>query len=381
MAAMMDDSRFANAVTEAVLPGAIGLITDADEVRYARAFGLADADRGTPMAVDTVVQIASMTKAVVAVAAMQLVEQGRLALDAPIGPLLPELAAPQVLEGFAEDGSPLTRPAARPITLHHLLTHTSGHSYHFVRPETLRWFQSAGAPEMATRAGIGMPLLFEPGENWEYSVALDWVGLAIEAATGMTLGAYLAEHVTGPLCMDATAFRPDRPDGAAAVHARQPGGGFVTIPAWLGGPGEFELGGAGLSSTAPDYARFVRMVLNGGELGGVRILKPETIAAMGRNQIGSLRAGYMGSAIPEMAPPYDSFPDQHTGWGLSWLINPEPGANGRSAGSLAWAGIFNSYYWIDPAKGLGGVFMAQLSPFGDPGALAAFAALERMAYA
>lgn len=378
---MTDDRSFSEAVEAARLPGAIGLIADREGTRYARAFGLADVERGTPMEIGTVCQIASMTKAVVAVAAMQLVERGRLALDAPVGTLLPELAAPEVLTGFADDGTPVTRPALRPVTLRHLLTHTAGLSYHFVRPETLRWFEHAGAPPLATRQGIGMPLLFDPGEDWEYSTAIDWAGLAIEAVSGVTLGAYLAEHVTGPLGMDATLFRPTRPADAAAVHIRQAGGTFATIPSWLGTPGEFELGGAGLSSTAPDYARFVRMVLNGGELDGARILKPETIAEMSRNQLGALRAGYMGSALPEMAPPFDTFPDQHTGWGLSWLINPEPGPNGRSPGSLAWAGIFNSYYWIDPAKGLGGVFMAQLSPFGDPGALAAFAALERMAYA
>lgn len=378
---MIDDRQFADSVAAANLPGAVGLITDRNATRYARAFGLADAGSGAEMQIDTVCQIASMTKAVVAVAAMQLVEQGRLALEAPVGALLPELAAPEVLTGFAEDGAPITRPAARPITLRHLLTHTAGLSYHFVRPETLRWFQHVGAPDRMTRQVIGMPLLFDPGDSWEYSTAIDWVGLAIEAASGMPLGAYLAEHVTGPLGMDSTAFRQQRPEGAAAVHVRRPEGGFTTLPVWLGKTGDFESGGAGLSSTAPDYARFVRMVLSEGELDGARILKAETIAEMNRNQVGSLRAGYMGSALPDFAPPFDTFPDQHTSWGYSWLINPEPGPHGRSPGSLAWAGIFNSYYWIDPEKGLGGVFITQLSPFGDPGALSAFGALERMAYA
>ncbi len=377
---MNDDRTFADAVAAAALPGAVGLIADRAGTRYARAFGLADTETGAPMEIDTVCQIASMTKAVVAVAAMQLVEQRKLELDAPVGHLLPELAEPRVLTGFGDDGAPQTRPAARAITLRHLLTHTAGLSYHFIRPETLRWFEHAGAPELSTRKGIGMPLLFDPGEAWEYSVGIDWAGLAVEAVTGQKLGDYLREHVTGPLGMNRTAFRPARPEGGAAVHARLPEGGFSTVPAWLGGGQEFELGGAGLSSTAPDYARFVRMMLNDGELDGARILKPETIREMSRNHVGDIRAGYMGSALPELAPPFDNFPDQHTGWGLSWLTNPEPGPNGRAPMSLAWAGIFNSYYWIDPANGRGGVFMAQLSPFGDPGALAAFGALERMAY-
>ncbi len=378
---MDNDQIFADAVAAADLPGAVGLIADRAGTRYARAFGIADTDTGTPMEIDTVCQIASMTKAVVACAAMQLVEQGRLKLDAPVGKLLPELADAQVLTGFADDGAPQTRPAARAITLRHLLTHTSGLSYHFIRPETLRWFEHAGAPELSTRKGIGMPLLFDPGEAWEYSVAIDWAGLAVEAASGHKLGDYLRDHVTGPLGMTQTAFRAGRPAGGGAVHARQPGGGFATVPVWFGGGQEFEMGGGGLSSTAPDYARFVRMVLNAGELDGARILKAETIAEMSRNHVGDIRAGYMGSALPELAPPFDNFPDQHTGWGLSWLTNPEPGPNGRAPMSLAWAGIFNSYYWIDPANGLGGVFMSQVTPFGDPGALAAFGALERMAYA
>jgi CubicO group peptidase (beta-lactamase class C family) len=146
------------------------------------------------------------------------------------------------------------------------------------------------------------------------------------------------------------------------------------------GGGEFDGGGGGLTGTAADYARFVRMILRGGELDGARVLKAETVAEMARNQIGALRAGHLPSTMPSLALPFDGLPGQHTGWGLGFLINPEPGPHGRSPGSLAWAGIFNSYYWIDPAAGLGGVFMSQLSPFGDPGALAAFGALERMAY-
>jgi CubicO group peptidase (beta-lactamase class C family) len=382
---MGSDALFADAVAAAELPGAIGLILDRAGTRYARAFGQADTGTGAAMQVDTPVQIASMTKAIVTVAAMQLVEQGRLSLDEPVGKFLPELAAPQVLTGFGPDGAPQLRPAARPITLRHLLTHTSGFSYQFIREETLRWFQHAGMPPIGTKAGIRMPLLFDPGEAWEYGVGIDWAGLAIEAATGSTLGAYLAEHVTGPLRMDDTAFLRAPPEGAASVHVRtgvggDNGAGFAVHPIWLNA-GDFDMGGGGLTSTAPDYARFLRMVLGEGELDGVRVLAAETLAEMRRNQVGSLRAGYMGSAMPELAPPFDWYPDQHTGWGLSWLINPERTAEGRSPGSLAWAGIFNSYYWVDPAKGIAGVFVSQVSPFGDPGALSAFRALERMAYA
>ena len=356
------------------------MIVDKDGVTFARAVGEADAVGHLPMREDTLFQIASMTKAITSVAAMQLVEQGRLSLDADIGLVLPDLANPQVMTGTGADGKPQLRPAKGPITLRHLLTHTAGLGYFFIHPEVLGWYAATGMPEPGSLASIKMPLMFDPGEAWEYSVATDWVGQAVEAISGQTLGDYLAEHVTGPLGMASTAFRAEMPVGSATVHVRTADGGWEINPAVLGG-GEFHMGGGGLSSTAADYARFVRMLLRGGELDGVRVLKAETVAAMSRNQVAPLRAGKMGSAMPELAGPYDTFPDQHTGWGLGFLINPEPGPHGRSSGSLAWAGIFNSYYWFDPAKGVGGVFMSQLAPFGDAGALAAFGALEELAYA
>ncbi|MFN5821354.1 MAG: serine hydrolase domain-containing protein, partial [Novosphingobium sp.] len=261
----------------------------------------------------------------------------------------------------------------------HLLTHTAGLGYFFVHPEVLQYFGAIGMPTPGTRAAVTMPLMFDPGDRWEYSVATDWVGLAIEAVTGERLNDYLTANLFAPLGMNQTAFRAALPADAARVHVRA-GGALSPVDIYLGG-GEFDGGGGGITSTAPDYAQFVRMVLNGGELDGNRVLSAATIAEMSRNQVGPLRAGYMGSAMPQLAAPYDTFPDQHTGWGLGFLINPKKGPNGRSPGSLAWAGIFNSYYWIDPAAGLGGVFVSQLQPFGDKRALACFGALEAMAYA
>ena len=376
---MINPAQFDAAVAAANIPGAVGMIVDPDGVRFACAVGEADAVGHEPMREDTLFQIASMTKAVTSVAAMQLVEQGRLSLDSDIGAVVPDLANPQVMLGTGPDGKPQLRAAKGPITLRHLLTHTAGLGYFFIHPEVLGWYAATGMPEPGSLNSIRMPLMFDPGESWEYSVATDWVGQAVEAVTGQALGDYFAEHVTGPLGMNATSFRAAMPADAAKVHVRAEDGGWTINPAVLGG-GEFQMGGGGLSSTAGDYARFVRMLLRGGELDGARILNVETIAEMTRNQVAPLRAGKMGSAMPEFAAPYDTFPDQHTGWGLGFLINPEPGPHGRSPGSLAWAGIFNSYYWFDPAKQVGGVFMSQIAPFGDPGALAAFGALEEMAY-
>ena len=377
---MIDDSPFQSAFVSAQLPGAVGMIVNRDGTRFAQALGQADASTGAAMAEDTPCQIASMTKALVSVAAMQLVEAGRLSLDAPIGDVLPELADPQVLTGFDASGKPQLRSAARPLTLRHLLTHTSGFGYFFIHSEVLQYFSAVGTPAPGSLDSLRMPLMFDPGERWEYSVATDWVGLAVEAVTGERLGEYMAREVFTPIRMTQTGFYAALPAGAARVHSRLPGGGFKVEPLFLGG-GEYDAGGGGLVGTAADYARFVQMILRGGEIDGNRVLQAETVAEMARNQVAPLRAGAMGSAMPALAQPYDTFPDQHTGWGLGFLINPEQGPNGRAPGSLAWAGIFNSYYWIDPASGVGGVFMSQLSPFGDAGALACFGALERMAYA
>lgn len=378
---MIDDRLLERALAESGIAGAVAHISGPDGVRYHRAFGYADVVTGAAMTPDTAFQIASMTKAVVSASALQLVERGTLSLDAPLGGLLPALADPMVITGFDDDGQALLRPATRAVTLRHLLTHTAGFGYAFVQDGAARW-AAANPTAPGSLAGIAMPLLFDPGEQWDYSVATDWVGLAVEAASGMDLGAYLAAHITGPLGMTATGFctAATMPADSAAVHARIPGGDIARVDIHIGG-GEFLSGGGGLTSTAPDYDRFLRMVLNGGEAGGTRILSADSAAMMTANAIGPLRAGYLPTAMPDFASAYDPFPDQHSGWSLGgFLINPQPGPHGRSAGSLSWAGIFNCYYWADPATGIAGIFLSQLMPFADPGALAAFAALERMAY-
>ncbi len=376
---MIDDSILQSTFDNAGLPGGVALITEAEGVTYSRAFGLADAASGAPMQEDTIFQIASMTKPLVTVGAMQLVEQGQLSLDDPISEILPQLAVPQVITGFGADGAPQTRPAARPITLRHLLTHTSGLGYIFVQPQVLRHFQHTGMPAPGSRASVTMPLLFDPGDKWEYGVSTDWVGFAIEAVSGMSLQDYLQANVFKPLGMTQTAFRAALPDGSAKVHVRKPDDKLDILPLFIGG-GEFDQGGGGLTSTAADYALFIQMMLGGGELNGTRVLSAGSVQAMSTNQIGDLRAGAMGTSMPDVAQPFDQFPDQHTGWTLGFLTNPDPIEGRRSANSLAWAGIFNSYFWIDPAKGVGGLFMTQLSPFGDPGALGCLEAVERMAY-
>ena len=363
------------------IPGAVAMTGNCNGVTATHAIGHNGA--GTPLTPDSVFQLASMTKAIVSVAAMQLVEAGKLALDAPLGDLLPDLAIAQVITGFADDGSVRTRPAVRPITLRHLLTHTSGMGYDFVHADMARARGPEGPPPPGTLAGLRTPLLFDPGDGWAYGIGTDWVGLAVEAASGQRLDSYVANHITAPLGMVDTAFGLGNADPARLVAnmARGPDGAMTPFPINIGGgAGEFLSGGSGMIGTAGDYLRFVRMLLNGGSLDSVRILSSESVAEMRRNQIGTLRAGVMETTMPALSARVEWFPEMVAGWGLGFLINPEPGRDGRAANSLAWAGICNTFFWIDPASDVAAVLLMQFLPFADPGALAALAAFERDVY-
>jgi methyl acetate hydrolase len=372
------------AVNSGKIAGAVALVGNRAGTTAIATAGVRDPASGATMDFDTVFQIASMTKAVTSVAAMQLVERGLLSLDAPIGDVLPELANAQVIDGFGDDDAPILRPAARPITLRHLLTHTSGLGYDFMSETMFRARGPAGPPAPGTLATIISPLLFDPGERWEYGVSIDWVGRAVEAVSGRSLQDYMAASIFAPLGMTDTNFLPTalQTSRRATLLSRQDDGSLVPFPIEFGGgpEGEFQAGGAGLYSTAGDYLRFCRMILNSGSLDGATILTPETVAEMSKNQIGDIPAGKMDSIVPQFAHANEMFPDMHKGWGLGFLINPEPGPDGRAAGSLAWAGIANSYYWIDPANDVAAVIMMQFLPFADPAAWEVLGAFEQAVY-
>jgi methyl acetate hydrolase len=344
------------------------------------ASGVRDVSSGAAMQPDTVVWIASMTKAITGAAAMQMVERGKLALDQPISGVLPQLAGVKVLEGFSADGAPRLRPARGAITLRHLLTHSSGFVYDMWNADMARYLRTTGKPGITScaNAALDLPLVFDPGAAWDYGIG--WAGKAVEAVSGTTLGRYLSENLLGPLGMRDTGFRirDDQRARLARVHARLADGTVATEFEIPQAP-EFEMGGGGLYSTVGDYLRFARMILGRGTLDGVRVLTEPTVAMMSTNAMGDLRCRPMKSVAPASTNDVDFVDGMQ--WGLSFLINPEALPTGRSAGSLAWAGLANSYYWIDPKKNVAGVFATQLLPFFDPEAVALLGAFESAVYA
>lgn len=375
------ETALAKAVADGRIAGAVALVTDRDGVTYEHAAGVRAAGQPAAMDPGDVFWIASMTKAVVSVAALQLVERGKLSLDGDLADLLPDLKDLQVLEGMDADGKPRLRPAKGAVTLRQLLTHTSGFAYSFSHPEFLAFSQTEGAPDpnSGTRAAQRQPLMFDPGQGWIYGIGIDWVGIVIEAASGLRLDAYLAQNVFGPLGMGETGFALSEAQAArkASVHVRGPDGALIPIPFGMPANPEVLSGGGGLYSTARDYAKFLRMLL-GGESGGV--ISAETLRGLAESHTVGHRAGVLISAMPNMSNDFDLYPHMEVGHGLATMVTPEPTGDGRGAGSLAWAGLANTYYWADPQAGQGGVLMTQLLPFADPEVLALFRALERGAY-
>jgi methyl acetate hydrolase len=333
------------------------------------------------LAADSVIWIASMTKAITGVAAMQLVEQGKFGLDTPAADILPDIAKKQVLVGVGADGTVNTRPARKPITLRHLLTHTSGMGYDTWNADIFRYVQAKGPLKPNSMEMLSTPLLAEPGERWEYSISIDWAGLMVEAASGLKLDRYMKEHIFDPLQMPDTGFKitPAMRPRKAVVHVRKDGGGFTATDHELNQSPEIFMGGGALYSTVGDYLRFTRMIMGHGTLDGVRVLNPATVALMSVNAMGDVSCRPLKSQIPGRSTDMN-FVDGMK-WGLSFMINPEPVADRRAAGSLTWGGLANSYFWIDPARHICGVWATQLLPFYDDRAVARFEDFEKAVYA
>ena len=367
------------------IPGVVAVAASGNQVIYQGAFGKRDLSKDDPMTADSVFWIASMTKAVTTAGAMQLVEQGKLSLDEPIGKLLPDLASPQVLEGFDAKGEPKLRAAKGPITLRQLMTHTAGFCYELWNADKATYLEKTGIPGITTcqNAALKTPLASDPGTRWEYGTNIDFVGKAVEAASGKRLDAYLRDHMFAPLGMSDTGFKitDDMRRRLVGMHVRGEDGKLAPLPFELEQNPEFHMGGGGLYSTAADYIKFCQMILNKGKGNGNQVLKAETVATMSQNNMGELSVTKMVTAAPIYTNDVDLYPEQVKKWGLSFLINTAKTAEGRSPNSLAWAGLANTYFWIDPSRDVCGVILMQLLPFADGKALEAFAGFERGVYA
>jgi methyl acetate hydrolase len=366
------------------IPGVVAIAANSKETIYQGAYGKRDLSKDDAMTADSVFWIASMTKAITAAGAMQLVEQGKLSLDAPIGKVLPDLASPQVLEGFDANGEPKLRPAKNPITLRHLMTHTAGFCYNIWSGDMAKYLEKTGTPDITTckNAALKTPIMSDPGTRWEYGTNIDFVGKAVEAASGKRLDAYLRDHLFAPLAMNDTGFKIGEAQRKRLVgmHARGPDGSLAPIPFELEQDPEFHMGGGGLYGTAGDYIKFTQMILNKGRGNGNQVLKPETVALMGQNHMGEIAVTKLVSAVAFASNDVDLYPGMVKRWGLSFMINTGKTPEGRSPGSLAWAGLANTYFWIDPSRDVAGVILMQVLPFADHKCLEAFAGFESGIY-
>ena len=374
------DEVLSAATSSGSVPGVAAVVTDRNGTVYEGAFGVRAAGTDVAMTSDTVVWIASMTKALTSAAAMQLVEKGQLSLDGPASDVVADLAQAQVLEGFDDAGKPQLRPASRPITLRQLLTHTAGFSYDMWSADIARYEAEMGVPGIigCQNAALATPLRFEPGEAWDYGINIDWAGKMVEAVSGKDLQTYLKANVLEPLGMVDTAFTlgASQRERLASMHARSDDGSLVVIPFEIPQEPEFYMGGGGLYGTMRDYVRFTRAILNNGELDGERILAPETVSQMAANNIGDIDVAALHTVAPGSSKDADFFPGMACKWGLSFLINTAETPQGRSPGSLAWAGLGNTYFWIDQARGTTGALATQILPFFDDAAIGLFRAFE-----
>ena len=367
------------------VPGVVAMATDRDGIIYQGAFGKRVLGQPAAMSLDTVAWIASMTKAITGAAAMQLVEQGKLDLDAPATAVVSELAQTQVLEGFDASGQPKMRPPKRPITLRHLLTHTAGFGYEIWNGDVAAYQTAKNVPGIIScqNAALTTPLLFDPGEKWYYGINIDWAGKMVEAVSGKRLGAYMQENLFAPLGMSSTAFKitPAMRERLAKIHQRGDDDALTPqLELEIPQDAEFDMGGGGLYSTAADYLKFVRMILNRGKANGTQVLRPETVAQMSRNNMGESRVSLLKTVAPALSNDAEFFPGMSKTWGLSFQINDETAPTGRPAGGLMWAGLANSYYWIDTKTGIGGVYLTQVLPFADKKALPLYYAFETAFY-
>lgn len=367
-------------VDDGRVPGAVAVVARADGSQAVAAAGWHDAPARVPLAVGALFRVASLTKAVVAIAALRLVEQGALDLDGPVGDVLPAFDELPVLDGYDGD-EPRLRAPARRATIRHLMTHTSGLTYDTFSPNLARYTTEHGIPNPGSglRACFRTPLVFDPGTRWAYGLSTDWLGLVLEELTGKPLDVLLREAVLDPLGLDDVTFAPDpgQRSRLVPVHVRRDGG-FDTLPFDYPAEPEFWSAGHGLHATAGDYAVIQQLLLGGGTRGEVQLLRPETIDLMTSDQLRGVAIAPLHSTNHAFSVDLDM---QGVTWGLDTMITVDGRPGLRPPGAFGWFGTFNSFYWIDRANGVTGAVHLQLLPFLDPAAVEVAEAVEEAVYA
>ncbi|RFU79348.1 beta-lactamase transpeptidase [Trichoderma arundinaceum] len=375
--------------TKNKLLGAAFVVTNRDGVIYSGSAGRTGMDvDSTKFDGDTLTYGASLTKLLAATCLMQLVEQDEMHLDYNVRQLIPELKEMQILRGFTPEGKPILEDNDRPMTLHQLMTHTVGLRYDVGDPNLRRWSEAIGRPIGKTirlsRDGYNTPLSFPPGDGWAYGSALDWAGVALEMTTRQTLGEYMKEHVLEPLGMRHTGFRvnqlPHTAGRRAQVTLRDGDSGTLSFFDVAPEEPEMDSAGAGIHTTANDYARMLRALLQA-EPG---VLSAKTAREMFAPQLNEVQRTMLQDALydPQSKPAYiPEFPDGvklQYGYGGLLALDDLPGQ--RRKGSLSWTGADNSRWWIDPESGIAAVLTVAVFPFGDEVACRLWADLERTVY-
>ncbi|MEO8255727.1 MAG: serine hydrolase domain-containing protein [Acidobacteriota bacterium] len=357
------------------VPGVVVAVVGQDGTLYNEAFGLSSTLTRKAMSKDTIFNMASMTKPITSVAIMMLVDEGKLKIDDEVARYLPKYRDPVVISRYNEaDASYETRPAKRPITIRHLLTHTSGIGYGFASPMLTKIMQKTGKTE------LDLPLLFDPGESWAYGASTRVLGNVVEVLSGQKLDAFLQSRILEPLGMHDTGYLvpPAKYPRVVAVNARGADGKFMerpmpaVLPASVAGDG-------GLYGTASDYGLFLRMLLNRGQLGERRLLTEKSAKMMLESQTGNVVVQPQESANLSLSKnfPVGAGKDR---WGLGFQLAAEQLPNRRTRGTGTWAGIFNTHFFIDPARSLGVVVMMQTLPFYDEASMKVYAGAEEAVY-
>jgi methyl acetate hydrolase len=367
------------------VPGVVAMVTDRDRNIYEGAVGKRRLDQDDDMSTDSVFALFSTTKAITGTAVLQLVEEGKLDLDAPAKTYAPDIGRLKVIEGFDETGEPRLRAPKRDVTTRMLMLHTGGFGYDFFNRTYGRLAQGKRQPSVitASKAALMTPLLFDPGEQWEYGSNIDWCGQVVEGITGRRLGEVFRTRIFEPLGIRDMTFEID--DGLrrrlVGMHARAEDGSLTAMDFELPANPEIHMGGHGLYGTVGDYMRFIRMWLNDGRGEHGRVLKAETVRMAEKNHLGDKKVTALPGVIPSLSNDAEFFPGLSKSWSFTFMVNDEEAPTGRPAGALGWAGLANLFYWIDRRNGYGGFWATQILPFGDPVSFGGYIDFETAFYA